>query len=184
MDTLVLDRASDNRRNGTLRLRPAWVLVAVFVGLTSCQPQRGGADEQFRGARLLVVQGKYQEATAALEKFLEQKPADKNASRAGLFLFKAYLAQGQFADATKWCDWTIRNHPDSPEAHKCRYKLAVLAMIQGRQDDAKKRFAEIAAKPDGPLAAEAGAMRDFLERVQIREPAAAPPAAAQPVEAG
>ena len=74
----------------------------------------------------------------------------------------------------RWCEWTIREHATTLEAHKCRYKLAVLAMIQGDHADALKRFGQLADQADGPLAAEATAMRDFLKGKRLVENDAQP----------
>ena len=133
-------------------------LTIATIGCGAARPKGG----DFDNARALVVAGKYDEAVTALNAFLESHPNSKNASRAGLFLFKAHLAKGEFDKASKWCHWTVREHPGSLEAHKCRYKLAVLAMLQGQTAEAIKQFGALSDRPDGPLAAEATAMRQFL----------------------
>jgi TolA-binding protein len=156
------------------------VVLGALLTLPGCQqPRKPQKDQQFQDARQLVVDGKYRAAVPALEKYIDQEPNHKNASRAGLFLFKAHLAQGQFDDAAKWCQWTIRQHPASLEAHKCRYKLAVLALVQGQHDDARQQFADMAKNPDGPLAAEAAAMAKFLGSVDFQPRDAEKPVAAE-----
>jgi hypothetical protein len=57
---------------------------------------------------------------------------------------------------------TALEYPESLEAHKSRYKRAVIAMRQGRLDDARRAFAELADRPDGPLAPEARMMHEYL----------------------
>jgi TolA-binding protein len=159
--------------NGTfLRVRGILgvsLAVAILVCPVGCQ-QRGGrrGDPQFQQARQLAVDGKYDQAIASLQEYVRQNPNSENASRAGLFLFKAHFAQAEFPEAAEWCRWTIRVHPTSLEAHKCRYKLAVLSLVQGDTQEAIKLFDALAEAPDGPLAAEATAMRDYLESVEIQ----------------
>ena len=152
--------------------------------MPGCQ-QRGRrrGDPQFQQARQLVVDGKYEQAVAALQKYVKENPGSENASRAGLFLFKAHFAVGEFPEAAEWCQWTIREHPTTLEAHKCRYKLAVLSLVQGDTQDAIERLETLADDPDGPLAAEATVMRDFLRSVEIQPRKAQGPAEAVPQDA-
>lgn len=180
MRSLVLAKTCHGHEAKRLALGAVLLAGSMLVTLPGCQqPNKPQKDQQFQAARQLVVDGKYQQAVPPLEKYIDQKPHHKNASRAGLFLFKAHLAQGQFDEATKWCEWTIREHPATLEAHKCRYKLAVLSLVQGKHDDAQQRFADLAKNPDGPLAAEAAAMEKFLGSVEFQPRAAEQPVAAE-----
>lgn len=99
--------------------------------------------------------------------YIEAHPDGQQVSRAGLFLGKVNLAQGEFDEARRWWQWTVDNHGDTLEGHKSRYKLAVLAMIEGDADAAREQFAQIASNPDGPLAPEAAAMQKFLESPEV-----------------
>jgi hypothetical protein len=48
------------------------------------------------------------------------------------------------------------------EAHKSRYKLALIDLWQRNTDKAHHQFLSLAEKPDGPLAPEAKAMSDYI----------------------
>ena len=146
-----------------------FLCVACAVAVLGCgergvQAGNGSHHRQFTAARALVISGKYQQAIPALTEFATKFPTSKQASRAGLFLFKANLALGDFEEATRWCEWTIQQYPNRLEAHKCQYKLGVLAMLQDDRKQALRCFTGLADRPDGPLAAESTAMVRFLSR--------------------
>ena len=144
------------------------IVVGLLAAVSSCQQQkRREGDADFKGARQLAVDGNYAAAGKAFQKYVDEKPQGRDASRAGLFLFKVHFSEGNFKEAASWCEWTMRNHPASLEAHKCRYKLALISLVQGDTQDAIARFGTLADQPDGPLAAEATAMRRFLQSVEI-----------------
>jgi TolA-binding protein len=134
------------------------LLLAAVLILVGCQ---SGADDPFLVARRHFVKGDYAVAEKMLSQYVNQ-PGGQYASRAGLFLCKAGMARDDLPFAAKWCQWTIDNHPDSLEAHKCRYKLAVISLLQGDDELAASRFKAIADRPDGPLAAEARAMERYV----------------------
>jgi len=85
------------------------------------------------------------------------------ASRAYLFLGKAFLGQLKFDDAARVFDDGARLFPETLEGHKCRYKRAVVDLLQGNNAAARARFANLAGHPDGPLAPEALAFHRYLE---------------------
>lgn len=120
------------------------------------------ANALFKEGRSLVTQGRYAHAVPTLEQYLREHPRGKHASRAGLFLGKAHLGLGQWDEAAAAFTLTIERYPQSLEAHKARYKLAVVALLRGDTADARDRFAAMARSPDGPLAPEAKAAAEFL----------------------
>ena len=142
------------------------VLLAALMG---CGKARAPAapKENFTG-RQLVIEGKYKEAIPELEAYLRDNPKGKFASRSGLFLGKAHLALGQMDEAEKAFADTAAKHPGTLEAHKCRYKLALVAFFRGDLHNALKRFDELANRPDGPLAPEAKAMGDYLREKGVK----------------
>lgn len=146
------------------------VIAAVVLGCTSCGNGAGTAErDEFLAARQLVVDGKYQEATGRLEAFVAAHPGSKFNSRAGLFLGKAYLAQDDMPQAKKWFQWTVDHHAQTLEGHKCRYKLAMCSVLEENYGDASERFAALANKPDGPLAAESTAWLRWLQKQNAEE---------------
>ncbi len=84
-----------------------------------------------------------------MRKIVEREPRGKFSSRAGLFLFKACVAQDRLDDAKRWGQWTIEHHPRSLEAHKCQYKLAMVTMMEGKPGAARERFEALGDNPSG-----------------------------------
>lgn len=143
-----------------LLLFTAFLVVSTAIGCDAIFPKKG--KELFLQGRELVVSGRYQDAVPLLAKYLHLHPNGKHASRAGLFLGKAYLALGDFSKAREAWQLTIQNHAATLEGHKCRYKLALLLMLEGERAKAIEAFGRLAAAPDGPLAPEATAMKKYL----------------------
>ncbi len=137
------------------------IFSLVFVWSCNHYRQEDGRDEFFAG-RSLVVSGNYQRAVSVLRRYLQANPKARHASRAGLFLGKAYLALGQYQDARAAWENTVATFPGSLEGHKCRYKLAFLGMIMGDGESARRQFEELASRPNGPLAPEAKAFAAYL----------------------
>ena len=159
-------RVLDDKRQRDF-VRRLLIGVVILFSCHGCDRPRAGAQirhhsSEFGAARALVVNGEYQRAIASLTDFARQHPNSKHASRAGLFLFKANLALGNIPAARQWCEWTIERFPQSLEAHKCAYKLAMISMLEGEDEDALRQFGVLANRPCGPLAAEATAMVRFL----------------------
>ncbi|MFC1849329.1 tol-pal system YbgF family protein [candidate division CSSED10-310 bacterium] len=140
--------------------------LATFLTFACNRPEEGKT--LFHQGRVLVTVGQYQEAIPKLEHYLEKHPQGKYASRACLFLGKAYLGLLQFSESRTAFERAIRDFPNTLEAHKSRYKLAILALLEGREQEAMHLFSELAEKPDGPLAPEARAMGAMLQH-QIRD---------------
>jgi len=97
-------------------------------------------------------------------------PAGKHASRAQFFIGKAYIGMDQLDEATAAFDRVVRVYPDSLEAHKARYKIALVLLWQGEADEAQTQFAQLADSPDGPLAPEAKQMAAHLAKGRSVQP--------------
>ena len=138
----------------------AFCLIVSGSLIASCAKPKS-AKPDFHG-RDLVVAGKYEEAIEELNDYLQESPQGRFASRASLFLGKAYLALGDLNSAQNEFERTIKKYPATLEAHKSHYKLALIAMLRGEKADARLRFAKIAKRADGPLAPEARAMESYL----------------------
>ena len=142
----------------------AVMIATCFIcGASGCDRANKRRSPEFEAIRSLVTSGKYTEAKPKLEVFLKEKPEHPDASRAGLFLGKVNLALGDMDAAKKAFEMTATKYSGSLEDHKSRYKLAVIAMLEGNKEDAILRFGALADKPDGPLAAESMAMRKYLQ---------------------
>lgn len=142
-------------------------LLVIALAFTGCQNQRPAKQNGFDSIRNAILKGDFDNSIPKLEDFIAQYPDSKDTSRAGLFLFKCHAALREFDKASQWCDWTIKNHSTSPEAHKCRYKLGLISLWKHDVESAKVQFASLADQPDGPLAAEAKRMLDFLEQTHL-----------------
>ena len=134
----------------------------LMVFVSGCEPAKSN---RFAAMRNLVIQAKYDQAIGSLQDYVSQSPAEPNASRAGLFLFKAYFAKGNFDAAKKWCDWTIANHPTSLEAQKCEFKIGLILLVRNQSQQAIKHFRKIAAS-ESPLRPEATSMVNYLKTEQ------------------
>ncbi len=144
------------------------LVFALSAMLIGCEPparkKRNNVpgSNRFAAARELVVTGKYEEGIKELKHYQGQHPEGEHASRAGLFLGKAYLATDDLPAAQAAFEQTIQSFPESLEAHKSRYKLAMILFWENKTDEALKAFEAISSKPDGPLAAEAGMVAKHL----------------------
>ena len=137
------------------------VCALTLIGLTAATGCER-AEDRFPAARALVTRGAYEEAIPDLRQYLKDNPQGKNASRARLFLGKAYMGLGRLDQARIAFAETIEKHPGSLEAHKSRYKLAVIDLLEDKEVEAARRFERLAQQPDGPLAPEATAMAAHL----------------------
>lgn len=139
------------------------VAYVVLVCLAGC----GGADKQaersFHEGREQVTRGRYDDGMKLLREYLDGQPGGRFASRADFLIGKALIGQGKFDEGTKAFRQVIEKYPKSLEAHKSRYKLALVDMLAGREAEANKEFADLAARKDGPLTPEATAMSRWLD---------------------
>lgn len=143
-----------------LRLAPAASILVAAALVIGCSKGQGSshARDSFLHCRHMVNSGQYPEAVTCLHSHASEFPNSKFASRAGLFLGKAHVAQGHFDEARQAWQSVLDRYPSSLEGHKVRYKLAVLLMLEGKRSEALAAFQAMADTPDGPLAAEASAM--------------------------
>ena len=143
-----------------------WPVLPLCLSLLNCgcgQNASTQGKKDFAG-RTLVVQGKYKEAIPVLKEYLRDHRRGKFASRAGLFPGKAHLGLEQFETAKQAFQKTTSDYPNSLEAHKSRYKLAIIALLQDQTDGASRQFQQLSNRPDGPLAAEAMAFAAYLRK--------------------
>ena len=154
------------RGRGVIIVAVGLLAVGLAAGCGDGWESRGNG---FVSGRELVTQGRYADALPLLQGYLRDHPSGKHASRAHFFIAKAYIGLGNPAAARAAFQETIRQHAESLEAHKSRYKLGMIDFWEGDRAAARKRFAGLADRPDGPLAPEAGAMRDFLDGASLKE---------------
>ncbi len=150
------------------RLRTQLATIAVLIaviGIAACTggSARGGGKELFDEGKTLLLAGKYPEAITIFERYGDEHPKGNLASRAVLNLGKAHLALGDRDAAAAAFDDCIARFGDTIEGGKARSKRALVALFRGEVDDAKARFAKVAATPSDALAPEAKAFVAFLE---------------------
>ena len=140
------------------------ILGAVYWFVLREPPRRRDrAKGPFGEGRVLVMSGRYAEAVPRLEVYLDSFAAGRNRSRAGLFLGKAHLGRGEFELARAAFTETAERYPETLEAHKCRYKLCLLDLLEGDRASAAAGFRALAEDPDGSLAPEADALWRYLD---------------------
>ncbi len=161
--------------------RAARAILAMLLGfaLLACGASRE-EKRLFHEGRTLVTEGHYEASLPSLRQYLETYPRGSFASRAWLFLGKSEIALGRFAEARAAFDACISEFPESLEAHKSRYKLALLDLLEGDLDTARRRFEELRSHPDGPLAGEAAAFARYLEDAITTQTHESPPALGTP----
>lgn len=127
----------------------------------------GSESDLFQTGRTYVTRGWYQQAITTLDNYLADYPEGRYASRTQFFLAKAYLGLEDLEWAKAEFALTVRRFPSSLEAHKSRYKMALIALWQGNRVSALEQFQDLADQPDGPLAPEARIMAKYLAGQQI-----------------
>lgn len=151
--------------------RPSTHLAIVFmlaVLITGCAKQKK-SDPQFTAGRQALMRGQFEPAIEQFGGYLQQQPHGRLASRASFLTAKAYLGLGDHQLARQQFEHTVQKYGDSEEAHKSRYKLAMVSLIEGDTDDARRRFSELTAQPSGTLVPEATAMLRYLDAEDARE---------------
>lgn len=133
-----------------------YLFSSLAFGLSSCSA------DSFTKGRTVVTVGNYTDAIVHLNEYLKKNPEGKDASRAHFFIAKAQLGLGDFTSARETFERIQVSFPASLEAHKSRYKLAMLDLVEGNRERALSIFRDLANQPDGPLAPEAKMMAEFL----------------------
>jgi TolA-binding protein len=141
-------------------------LSAALCGLwllSGCGGGAGPSPGKFHEGRTALMQGKFQTAIDLLTEHLLRHPAGDLAGRASFLIGKAHLGLGDWNAAETWFQNTIDKYPQTEEAHKARFKIALAKMLQGETADAQRRFAELAEQREGPYTPEAVALARFLD---------------------
>ena len=123
------------QRNVFMKAFWSVLLLQVLLCASGCRPpqKKAGTSEianQFNEARDLVHNSEFAEAERALSQFLSEHPSHKLASRARFLMAKTYMGLNDLPNATLGFEATIRDYPDSEEAHKSKFKLAMLSVLQ------------------------------------------------------
>lgn len=148
------------------------MLLATLVGLGGCgEAPQGKPGQQFEQAREAVIRGEFVSAARQLESFVEQHHDHPLAGRATFLLAKSYLGQGELALSQRWFERTRDRFPQTEEAHKAKFKLAMIELLRDEPRRAFEQFRQLAQAADGPYTPEAAAWSRFLEAELGQPPA-------------
>lgn len=137
----------------------AAAVLAMFV-VAACGEKH--SSKGFHAGRDRLKRGDYAGAIGDLQRYLDKHPGGKLASRAMFLIAKAHIGEEDLGGAEQWFGQTIEKFPESQEAHKARYKLAMIAVWNGEFEAGRRKFQQLADRPAGTLAPEARAMAQFL----------------------
>jgi TolA-binding protein len=140
------------------------LVLFTFIGCGA--QQKKPLDPRFDQGRKLLSTGDYKQSMKSLQSYLDAKPDGGLASRASFLIAKNHMGLGQSEDAAKQFKLTIKKYAKSDEAHKSKYKLAMLSFLNGDHDDARKQFQELVDKPTGTLVPESAAMLRYLDKLK------------------
>lgn len=154
---------------------PIFMVICVVLSTTLGCESNGAAGIEFNDGRSALMKGQYELAEKRLSAFTTNRSSHPLGSRAWFLRAKAQVGIGDLDQASSLFQETIRRFPASEEAHKSRYKLAYIKLLQGDQVGARQAFQEVIDRSPGTLVPEANAMVRMLSQ----EPAAV---LVQPVE--
>lgn len=146
--------------------------AASLMAVVGCQRASDGSTE-FRQARERLMHGEFAQAKTEMAEFRANYPTHPFASRAAFLQAKAELGLGNLHQAEQDFQATINQYPNTEEAHKSRYKLAMIALLRGDRQKAAEGFQQIADRKSGTLVPEAVAMLRMLrgdEKLPLPDP--------------
>lgn len=126
-----------------------------FLELLEKQPQsRFVTRGLFRCGEAAYLSGRLDEAATDLNHFVQQHPQDDLGAFALTYLGEIALAKGDGAGAEKQFATALKQFPENPLADDCRLGLARALDSQGKLDDARPLYEEV-AEASGSAAADA-----------------------------
>ena len=139
---------------------------------------RAGQRAQLQGATLLFEEGRYADAQAQFQKFLDAYPDNSFAPQAEFGVAASLDAQGKLDLAAGAYQRAAGQSSDSGVAAAAKFALAQIDEQQGKFSDAQSLYEEIARIfPNSSLASEAG-LRSV--ELKMKPPAASTPSSAAP----
>ena len=148
-------------------------IANAYLGIAEDYPGTpAGARSMLEGAAALFTEGKYTDAQAYFQQFLDAHPDDEFSGDAALGVAKCLEAGGKLNDAQGAYQRVINDFPDSPAVIPAKFALAQVNVQARNYADAFRLFQEVAqAAPYSPLGSEAG---QYAYELRSRIPA--PPA--------
>lgn len=162
--------STSDRRRRKKRHCPACIVILLFAafGVSGCGAKVAAPSGKFHEGRDALMHGRFDEAIAALNEHLKRHPQGELAARATFLIGKCHLGKGDFTASERWFEKTIQQFPATEEAHKAKYKIAIVKLLTGDAVDAESRFESLAQEADGPYTPEAVAMAKYLSEAEPR----------------
>jgi len=151
-------------------------IASAYLGVAQDYPSTpAGARSLLEGAAALFMEGKYTDAQAYFQQFLDAHPDDELSGEAALGLAKCLDAEGRANDAEGAYQRVINDFPDSSAVLPAKFALAELNVQGKNYADAFRLFQEVAqANPYSPLGNEAGEYAFELRSKIPAEPSTTP----------
>ncbi|MEX0695569.1 MAG: tol-pal system protein YbgF [Rhodospirillales bacterium] len=122
----------------------------------------GTPRDQYMQAFGLLRQGKYDQASASLRKFLEQNPSDKLASNARYWLGETYYVRGSFVEAAETFLEGYQADPQGPKAPDALLKLGMSLSSLEKKTEACAAFQKLRSDyPDAPAGLKSTLQREW-----------------------
>ncbi|MGH7981337.1 MAG: tetratricopeptide repeat protein, partial [Limisphaerales bacterium] len=105
-----------------------------------------------QGAAILFAEGKYTDARADFQRYLDEHPDDEFSAMAALGVGRCLEAEGKISDTIGQYQHVINDFADVQSVNQARFSLARLNMQQGHYADAFQGFQQVMqADPYGSL---------------------------------
>jgi TolA-binding protein len=142
----------------------------------------GGQRALLQGAVMLFAAGRYADAQAQFQKFLDAYPGGYFAAQAALGVATSLDAQGEADLAAGVYQRIINTYSDAVAVDSARFALAQIDERQGKLAEAANLYEAIVHyNPNGSLGSEAGLrLMELKMKQQSASPAPAPTAPSQP----
>lgn len=154
---LMGTHGQDRARSGTVRLLASCfaVLILLSVASTAGRSETDPSDE-IRQARVLMRQGEWKKAEAAVDRALEKSPQDATA-----LYWKAYVLfqAGQYEQSSAYITRHLGQNSLNPDAHKI---LGLSSFMLGRKAEAETELWRACELAPGDIES-----RYYLGRVQF-----------------
>jgi TolA-binding protein len=130
-----------------------------------------GERSLLEGAAALFTEGKYSDAQAYFQRYLQAHPDDDFSGLAALGVAKSLEAQGKLNDAAGAYQHVIQDFPDAQAVNDAKFSLARVDLQQQHYADAMNLFQDVAkSDPYGTLGNEAA---QYVYNLQSKVPASA-----------
>ena len=154
-----------NRSTSTVLL--IFALLLSFV--LGCSEEKGDAASKFAAARAKVHRAEFSQAIRELKTFLQDHPGHDLGSRAHFLIAKSEMGRNDFDEAAAWFTKTASQFPSSDEAHKAKFKLAMLSLLRGERQRALEQLRKM-TDSNGSYAPEISAWMLHLESQEAGQP--------------